>query len=165
MIQKSFVLFCLALVLIAGMITVSACTGTVTPTATPTATPSAAPTAAPLLSSNNTMAAYNQSDNNKTVSAKIGDKFTVTLDENPSTGYLWYMNVTGGLTIVNDTYLPPNTTLVGAPGLHVWQIEAAGAGDQKFNATYKRLQEPTIGNETTYVLNVNVTAPMLGISP
>ncbi len=162
MIPKSLALFGLAVVVIAGMILVSACTGTGTPTAIPTATPSATPSPAP---SNNTIAAYNQSDNNKTVSAKIGDKFTVTLDENPSTGYSWYMSVTNGLTIVNDTYLPPNTTLVGAPGLHVWQIEADGTGDQKFSAIYKRLQEPPTGNETTYVLNVNVTAPMLGIFP
>jgi inhibitor of cysteine peptidase len=159
MIQKSFILFGLVLVIIAGMIMVSACTSSVTPTATPVATPTAAPSATPLPPvSNNTTAAYNVSDNNKTVSVKNGESFKVTLEENPSTGYGWNASVTSGLTLVNSTYLPPNTTLVGAPGLREWQVMANGTGDQQFSAVYKRSWEPTFGNETAYVLNVTVTA-------
>jgi inhibitor of cysteine peptidase len=165
MVPKSLALFCLALVLIAGMIAVSACTSTVTPSATPSATPSVAPSVTPLPSSNNTIAAYNQSDKNKTVNAKTGETFTVTLDDNPSTGYAWNVSVTSGLTIVNDTYLPANTTLVGVPGLHVWRITANGTGNQSFGGIYRRPQEPLIGNETTYLLNVSVVAPMLGALP
>ncbi|HEY3274454.1 MAG TPA: protease inhibitor I42 family protein [Methanocella sp.] len=161
MVTKPLALFGLAVVVIAGMMMVSACTGTATPTATPSATPSVtpsgAPTATPLPSvSNNTTAAYGQSDNNKTVNVKAGETFTITLDENPSTGYSWNASVTSGLAIANSTYLPPNTTLVGAPGLHQWRITANATGDQKFNATYKRPFEPVLGNETAFVLNVKV---------
>jgi inhibitor of cysteine peptidase len=161
MVPKSLALFGLAMVVIAGMIMVSACTSTVTPTAVPSATPSAAPSAAPSATplppaSNITTAAYNQSDNNKTVSAKAGENFTITLEENPSTGYAWNVTVTSGLAIVNDTYLPPNTSLLGAPGLHEWRIKVNGTGDQKFNGTYKRPQEQLVGNETTFVLNIKV---------
>jgi inhibitor of cysteine peptidase len=102
------------------------------------------------------MIAFNQSDNNRTVSVNSGKSFTVTLEENPSTGYAWNVSVTSGLTIVNDTYLPPNTTLVAVPGLHEWRVLVNGTGDQKFNGTYKRPQEPLTGNETTYVLNLKV---------
>jgi len=108
--------------------------------------------------SNNTTAAYNQSNNNTTVNVKNGENFTITLEENPSTGYAWNASVTSGLTIVNSTYLPSNTTLVGAPGLREWRITANGTGDQKFSAIYKRSWEPTFGNETAYNLNVTVTA-------
>jgi inhibitor of cysteine peptidase len=160
MVLKSLALFSLALVVIAGMIMASACTGTGTPTVTPSATPlaatSGAPSASPLPLSNNSTAAFTQSDNNRTVNITSGKNFTVTLEENPSTGYAWNASVTSGLTIVNDTYLPPNTSLLGAPDPHEWRILATGTGEQRFSATYKRPNEPLVGNETTYVLKVIV---------
>jgi inhibitor of cysteine peptidase len=149
MVPKSFALFGLAAVIIIGTIMVSACTGTVTPTATPAVTPTATP-------SPGTMAVFNQSDNNKTVEIKNGETFKVILDENPSTGYSWNVSVTSGLTIVNDTYLPPVTDLLGVSGMHEWHVKATGTGDQQFSGVYKRPWEPVFGNETTYVLNVKV---------
>jgi inhibitor of cysteine peptidase len=91
------------------------------------------------------------------VNVKNGETFTVYLEENLSTGYSWNVSVTSGLIIVNDTYLPPNTTLLGAAGLHEWRINATGTGVQNFSAIYRRPFEPVLGNETTFVLNVNVT--------
>jgi inhibitor of cysteine peptidase len=99
------------------------------------------------------------------VSVKAGDTFQVTLEENPSTGYAWNVSVTSGLNVINSTYLPSNTTLAGVPGLRQWQIMAEGTGDQKFSAVYVRPNATAIGNETTFVLNVNVTALMLGMLP
>ncbi len=160
MVRKSFALFGLALVIIAGMIMVSACTGTGTPTAAPSATPSAVPSVTPTAPPSNnttvTMASYGQSDNNTTVSAKNGETFKISLEDNPSTGYVWNVSVTSGLTIVNNTYLPPNTTLVGAPGIREWQVTVNGTGTQQFSGIYKRPLEPLIGNETTYLLNVKI---------
>ncbi|MGA9139803.1 MAG: protease inhibitor I42 family protein [Methanocella sp.] len=153
--RKSIALFGMAVIAIAGMVMVSACTSTVTPTATPTATPSATPTATPPV---NAVASFNQSNNNTTVSVKTGDIFKITLEENPSTGYTWNASVTSGLNIVNSTYLAPNTTLVGAPGLHMWQIQANGTGMQTFSGVYKRSFENVTGNQTAYILKVNVTA-------
>lgn len=160
--RKSLALSGIAIIAIAGMVMVSACTTTVTPSATPSASPTATPSATP---SPGTMAAFNQSDNNKTVNVKSGETFTVTLEENPSTGYAWNISVTSGLTIINDTYLPTNTSLVGAGGLHEWQVEATDTGDQQFSGIYMRPQAPIDGNETAYVLKVNVAVPTPGILP
>ncbi len=78
--RKSLALFCMAVVAIAGMVMVSACTSTVTPSATPTATPSATPNATPTATPPvNALAAYNESNNGTTVSAKSGDIFEITL--------------------------------------------------------------------------------------
>ena len=150
----------MAVIAIAGMVMVSACTTTATPTVTPSVTPSATPSATPI-----SIASFNQSDNNKTVSVKSGDIFQVTLEENPSTGYMWNASVTSGLNVINTTYLPSNTTLAGAPGLRQWNVEATDMGNQTFSAVYTRSNAPATGNQTTYVLNVNVSAPMLGMLP
>jgi inhibitor of cysteine peptidase len=99
---------------------------------------------------------FNATDNNSTVDIKKGDTFKVVLDENPSTGYSWNASVTSGLSIVNDTYLPPNTDLLGASGTHVWEIKATGAGEQAFSGVYKRPWEPAMGNETMYMLTVKI---------
>lgn len=99
---------------------------------------------------------YNDSNNNSTVTVKGGETFNISLAENPTTGYSWNVSVTSGLSIVNDTYLPSNTSLVGAGGLRVWQLKATGTGDQEFNAIYKRSWEPLFGNETTYRLAVKI---------
>jgi inhibitor of cysteine peptidase len=149
--RKSLALFGMALVAIAGMVMVSACTSTVTPTATPSVSPTPTPPV-------KAVAAFNQTNNNTTVSVKTGDIFEITLEENPSTGYSWNVSVTSGLNVINNTYLPPNTSLLGATGMHMWQIQANGTGMQKFSGVYARSFENLTGNETTYVLNVNVTA-------
>lgn len=152
--RKSLALFGMAVIAIACMVAVSACTATVTPTATPTASPSpvATPTATP-----NVSASFDLSNNNATVSVKNGDIFQITLEENPTTGYLWNASVTSGLTIVNDTFLP-SSTAVGAPGLRQWQVQANAVGTQTFSAVYMRSSEPIVGNETSYILHVDVTA-------
>ncbi len=42
--------------------------------------------------------------------------------------------------------------------MHRWQIMANGTGMQKFSGVYSRSFENVTGNQTAYVLNVNVTA-------
>ena len=106
--------------------------------------------------SNSSTLAYNIMDSNKTVTIKPGETFKVVLDENPTTGYNWTINVTPGLSIVSDTYIPPQGGLMGAGGQHEWQVKATGAGDQQLTGVYKRSWEPTFGNETTYSLSIKI---------
>jgi inhibitor of cysteine peptidase len=130
----------MAVVLITGMVMISACTSTTNENQTANTTPT-----------------FNESYNNQTETMKSGETFKVVLDENPTTGYSWNVSVTGGLTVLNDTYLAPNTTLVGAGGQHEWLVEATGTGDQQFSGIYKRPWEPVFGNETTFTLNITIT--------
>ena len=100
---------------------------------------------------------YDSSYNTKTITVKPGDLFNVTLDENPTTGYGWQVNATSGLRIVGDYNQSSESGAIGVGRIHIWQIEATGAGDQVFSGIYKRSWEPTFGNETTYTINVKIS--------
>ena len=110
---------------------------------TPTATPTPAATGE---------YAFNETNNNETVTLPAGSEITISLDENPTTGFSWNVTSSAGLEYVNDTYIAPETELVGAGGVHVWQYLAAEKGNAEFSAIYKRPWEETTGNETTFSL-------------
>jgi inhibitor of cysteine peptidase len=95
-------------------------------------------------------------DNGKTITVNEGTTITVSLDENPTTGYSWNETVTSGLTIADSEYVSSGSGLIGAGGVHEWTITATGKGQQQFSAIYKRPWEPTAGNETTYILDILV---------
>lgn len=112
-------------------------------------TPAVTPTTSP-------MKIYNESANGTTVNMTVGSSITIQLKENPTTGYTWNATVTKGLALTDRNFTEdqhaPNMTGVG--GIHTWDVKATGNGTQKFSAIYKRSWEPTIGNETTYALNI-----------
>jgi inhibitor of cysteine peptidase len=143
---------CLAAILIAGC---TQPTPPVTPTATATAT--ATMTAAPTPTAAPVMPVYNESDNGKTETLALGAQFMVKLNENPTTGYSWNISVTDGLKITNDTFIPPTSGLMGAGGVHTWSVLTTKAGLQEFAGIYMQPWENKTGNETTYMLKVNVT--------
>lgn len=142
--------------------TTPASTTTMTPVATaattvPSTMAPAATTAAPV--STMSMPVYLEKDNGSSVTVAINGSFIVQLRENPTTGYMWNVTVTKGLAITNDGYQmdsqAPNMTGVG--GTHSWNMKAVQKGNQTFSGIYKRPWENTTGNETSYVLNVQVS--------
>jgi inhibitor of cysteine peptidase len=114
-------------------------TGTPSPAATTAATPAPAE-----------RFAFNETNNNETVALPAGSEIIINLAENPTTGYAWNVTSSRGLQYVNDTYNAPQTELVGAGGVHVWEYIAAEKGSAEFSATYKRPWENVTGNETTF---------------
>ncbi len=89
---------------------------------------------------------------------KKGDNFTVRLDENPTTGYMWSIEASDGLVVLSDKYIPPqDESLIGAGNVHVWEIQAVETGTQQVNGIYKRPWENVTGDELKYELTVNVT--------
>ncbi len=93
---------------------------------------------------------FNETDNNKTVTLPVGSEIVISLDENPTTGYSWNVTSSRGLLLVNDTFIPPKTELVGAGGVHVWEYVAAEKGSAEFSAIYKRPWENVTGTEDTF---------------
>jgi inhibitor of cysteine peptidase len=100
----------------------------------------------------------NESQNTATVYMNTSRMITVKLSENPTTGYQWNLTTTPGLRILNDTYIPSDSTgkLVGSGGTRIWDISTEATGEQKIHAVYKRSWEPTAGNETTFQMTVMV---------
>ncbi len=145
-----FGLLCALAVILAG------CTGIGdgnqgTPTQTPTYTPSGTPVPVGHY-------VFTEEQNGATVEMNKSSTITLKLPENPTTGYSWQLNVTPGLTITNDTYVPAQTSgnIVGAGGTHVWELIASSTGSQSIQGIYKRPWEPVMGNETTFTMTIIV---------
>lgn len=111
---------------------------TTTPAANATATPTA------------TAYAYNETADNTTATVPVGSNITISLAENPTTGYSWNVTSARGLSYVNDTFFEPETGLVGAGGVHVWEYIAAETGAAEFSAIYMQPWMNVTGNETTF---------------
>lgn len=137
-------------VLIAGLLMLcmlgAGCTSQPAEPGTPTATPTPVATTPPAAEEY----AFDETNNNETVTLPAGSEITISLEENPTTGYEWNVTSSTGLEYVNDTYIAPDTGLVGAGGVHVWEYIAAGEGAGEFSAIYKRPWEEATGNETTF---------------
>ncbi|MGC9435587.1 MAG: protease inhibitor I42 family protein [Methanomicrobiales archaeon] len=97
--------------------------------------------------------AFDESDNQKTYEIEAGSTITVSLPENPTTGYEWTAQADGPLTIVDDEFIPPTSDLVGAGGTRVWTLQAESPGTAAFTAVYERSWETT-GDEQTYILDL-----------
>jgi inhibitor of cysteine peptidase len=96
------------------------------------------------------------SDNGNTLFLKRGDTFYLQLKENPSTGYSWQLQLSKGLKLKNDKYIPGTTRLCGAPGTHLWAIKAVNNGWQSVKGTYKRPWKKTTSKDQTFKFNVKV---------
>jgi inhibitor of cysteine peptidase len=90
--------------------------------------------------------------NSMTVSQ--GATITVTLSENPSTGYRWAMNASSGLQLVEDEYTKLENDRFGAEGQHKWVYLAVTPGLQEIHGEYTRPFEE--GSARDYLLTVLV---------
>jgi len=90
--------------------------------------------------------------NSMTVSQ--GATITVTLSENPSTGYSWVMNASSGLQLVGDHYTLLENDRFGAEGEHEWVFLAVTPGLQEVRGDYTRPFEE--GSAREYLLTVLV---------
>jgi inhibitor of cysteine peptidase len=137
---------------------------TTTPAATPVPTASATKVAEPvatpvtIATSANGYYTFTESENKGDYYVPKGTTIYVDLDENPTTGYVWSLNATKGLTILKDEYLPPSSTQgVGAGGIHEWEIKPTGDGYQTISAVLKRPTDKTTGLETTFTTGITIT--------
>ncbi len=97
------------------------------------------------------------------------DKLIVTLEENPTTGYLWDFQVdfTGILTLVSDEYIPDETPgmIVGAGGKRRWVFQAEGPGAVKLAFYYYRPWEEihTAVDQRTFFVTVGEDGTITGV--
>ena len=102
-----------------------------------------------------------EANNGTTISLEKGETFYLRLKENPTTGYSWQLNLSQGLSLVSDKYYPPESRegeepIVGAGGVHLWEIKADSEGYPQVTAIYKRSWENETGTEDKFTLNVEV---------
>lgn len=92
----------------------------------------------------------NKTDNNDKISTtstpvleikKVGDEWSISLNENPSTGYLWNLETIGSERAeITDYYTAAvnDAEIVGAPGIRTWTIKAISTGMLELHFTYSR---------------------------
>lgn len=101
-------------------------------------------------------------DNGTSISLENGSTFYLKLKENPTTGYSWELNLSQGLNNISGEYYPPEQPegikepLVGAGGVHLWEIKTVSKGSQQVTGIYKRPWEKLTGEEEKFILNINV---------
>jgi inhibitor of cysteine peptidase len=102
-----------------------------------------------------------EANNGTTINLENEETFYLRLKENPTTGYSWQLNLSQGLSLISDEYYPPESKegerpLVGAGGVHLWEIKAAAEGSQQVTGIYKQSWENETGTEDNFTLNVEV---------
>lgn len=93
------------------------------------------------------------------VIVNIGDRFSIELPSNATTGYSWEFGTpidTEYLTNVKTDYINPDTTLVGAGGTQVWIFEAIQPGSTTILLEYKRPWEVNVPAIQTALFDVTI---------
>lgn len=81
--------------------------------------------------------------------------FTINLDENPTTGYLWEVKMTPGLQITQTIYTNHCAKgIQGCGGLRTWVVKGISKGIQRFYAEKRRgLEESRVG-EVEFIVEI-----------
>lgn len=88
------------------------------------------------------------------VSARVGDDILIRLDENPSTGYFWAIQITGTAVVsTGDEYVRPPDTRIGGGGQRVFTVTASAPGAANIVLRCARPGEP---DPTPRVVHVTV---------
>ena len=96
--------------------------------------------------------------NTTNLTASLNDTIRISLNENPTTGYLWNVTNSSGLEILGDEYTmdKAGAGMVGVGGVHEWTVKAIEAGNQTFSAVMMHVAEKPTGDEEQYLLSVVV---------
>ncbi len=97
-----------------------------------------------------------QGDSGRAVSAGLQDVITVSLSENPTTGYSWEMTATNGLSLISDTYQRSLSKFAGAGGTHIWKYKVTETGIQTISGVYYRPWEEPSRDDTRFTASVQV---------
>jgi len=90
---------------------------------------------------------------------EVGDKITVELCSNPTTGFAWTYEMTSENVLQEEDYdfvEPEDDEVVGAAGTDVWTFEAVEKGTTEVNMEYSKPWQDGIKEEWTYTFTVTV---------
>ncbi|MGD8373959.1 MAG: protease inhibitor I42 family protein [Candidatus Woesebacteria bacterium] len=99
------------------------------------------------------------SEDQTDIQVKNGQEFTITLPSNASTGYSWALSDAydkNVVTKVNDEYIAPKSSSIGASGEEVWTFKAKSIGSTTLTLEYERSWEGDSSKVNTRAYNVVV---------
>lgn len=78
-------------------------------------------------------------NNGDEIAVRTGDRFDVTLEGNPTTGYDWYVDETDeSVVTLADRSFEPSSSAIGAGGMVTLTFEAVGPGTAHVRLVYER---------------------------
>jgi inhibitor of cysteine peptidase len=86
-----------------------------------------------------------RSDNGKTVEAQVGDSVMIELPENPTTGYVWTLDVKEGIGTVHlsdSTYTAATESAIGGGGMRTFMVKVQSSGIATIEMKLRRQWEP-----------------------
>lgn len=105
---------------------------------------------------------FDQTNDRETHTLPVDSTIRLTLPENPTTGYTWQLHTSPGIVIVNESYVPDDSTgrVVGSGGTRIWEMIAVQPGIQDISGIHARPWESSSENQTSFNLSLNVlTSP------
>ena len=89
---------------------------------------------------------------------EIGDKITVRLCSNATTGFQWEYEISGDMAVKEEDhdFEEPGGDLVGAAGTEVWTFEGTKKGTAVVSMEYSRMWEGGMKKEWTYKMTITV---------
>lgn len=97
---------------------------------------------------------FTEQDSGTAVHVNPGDTIILTLVENPSTGFRWFMDASRGLILKSDEYEPAGSGLIGAAGIRTWTYIVTVNGMLSLSGIYKQGWMPTTGDEKVFTLTL-----------
>jgi len=97
-------------------------------------------------------------DSGKTIKIRLGTVINISLEGNPTTGYIWETasRTAPVLTQVNPPAFKPGSKLIGAGGIITFQFRADKKGNIKLTIVYHRPWEKNKAPIKTFQLNITV---------
>lgn len=97
-------------------------------------------------------------DSGRQIEVKKGEPLVITLEANPTTGYLWEVVESDQriLRQMGETEFQPESDKIGAPGLQTFRFEAQDKGDVTLELVYHRPWEKDVDPLETFSLQVTV---------
>jgi inhibitor of cysteine peptidase len=92
-----------------------------------------------------------------TIEARTGERFTIELDGNRTTGYQWQLGTPlepSLLVLVASEYLPEDRSKIGAGGRETMTFRAVGRGTATINLVYVRPWETNVPPTKTSAFTV-----------
>lgn len=97
------------------------------------------------------------SDPDTTIKVNVGQEFTIALDENPSTGYLWEAQFDSSFVeLVDSNYEASSGGGVGAEGTRSFVFAALKEGNTEVTMVLKRPWEEETADEKVFTVEVAV---------
>jgi len=89
------------------------------------------------------------------ITAKVGERFSIEVPSNPTTGYLWEADIPAGKARLVDHALPPaSKQRIGGGGLERFTFEATAPGEFTIRMINKRPWESAAHKTENYQIVV-----------